>query len=229
MIQWNKYLNLSPSKKNKLLLWVAGAFFFWALFIKFTLEVFEDQKIQNIDQSILQYIGTHLRSPLFNGAVVDITSLGSPSLITLVALIAIGTLLIAKDRIGALYLFLAISGGTLWTAIIKKFMARPRPQIISHLVEVQGQSYPSGHTLVATITYLALALLVCRHLKSYKVILLVLTTAFAIILLIAFSRLYLGVHYPSDVLSGLLFGISWVLMLTAFFKIFTYKNYSTRD
>ncbi|MBC7537683.1 MAG: phosphatase PAP2 family protein [Bacteriovorax sp.] len=223
MIQWNKYLNLSSPKNNKLILWFAGAFFFLALFIKFTSEVFEDNKIQNIDQSILLYIGTNLRHTLLNGLAVDITALGSPALISLVTLITMGALLTAKDRIGALYLFLAVSGGTLWMSVLKKFVGRPRPQIISHLVEVEGLSYPSGHSLVSTVTYLTLAILVCRHIKSYKVISVVLVTATLIISLIAFSRLYLGVHYPSDVFSGMLFGISWVLMLTAFFKTFTGK------
>lgn len=223
MIQWNKYLNLASPKNIKILLWPAGAFFFLALFIKFTAEVFEDNKVQNIDQSILLYIGSHLRHNFLNGSAVDITALGSPALIAMVSLIAIGVLVIAKDLIGALYLFLAVSGGTLWMSVLKNFMARPRPQIISHLVEVEGLSYPSGHSLVSTVTYLALALLVCRHIKSYKIISLVLITAILIISLIAFSRLYLGVHYPSDVLSGMLFGISWVLMLTALFKILARK------
>lgn len=223
MIQWNKYSNFSSPQNNKILLWFAGAFFFLALFIKFTAEVFEDSGIQNIDQSILLYIGINLRHPFLNGIAVDITALGSPAIITMISLIAIGTLFISKDRSGALYLFLAVSGGTLGMAVLKKFTARPRPQIISHLVEVQGLSYPSGHSLVATVTYLALALLVCRHLKSYKIITLVLITTTLIISLISFSRLYLGVHYPSDVLSGMLFGISWVLMLTAFFKMFERK------
>jgi undecaprenyl-diphosphatase len=223
MIQWNKYLNLTYSKNNKRILWFAGSIFFLALFIKFTSEVFEDNKIPDIDKSILLYIDANLRYPFLNGIAVDITALGSAALISLVSILTMGGLLIAKDQIGALYLFLAVTGGTIWISTLKNYMARPRPEIISHLVEVAGLSYPSGHTLVSTITYLAIAHIVSRHIKSLKVISIVFLIAAFIIVLIAFSRLYLGVHYPSDILSGLLFGVSWNLMLTALFKTFSRK------
>ncbi len=219
MINWNKHLNFSSAKNNKLLFWFAGASFFMALFIKFTAEVFEDDKILKIDNSILTFIGSHLRYPFFNGIAVDITAMGSPTVITIVSITAISALIFAKDRLGAIYLFLTVSGATILMAVLKFFIARPRPQIITHLVEVQGLSYPSGHSLIATATYLAIALLVCRYIKSIKKIVLLLLLTMLLISLIALSRLYLGVHYPSDVMSGIFFGISWVLLLTAIFKM----------
>lgn len=228
MILWKKYLNLSSPRNNKLLVWFAGGFFFLALFLKLT-SIVSESSIQKFDQSILLSIEANLRHPFLNGSAVDITALGSPALIILMSLIGIAALILSKDLFGALYLFIAVSGGTIWMSILKKFIARPRPQIIKHLVEVDGLSYPSGHTLVSTVTYLAFALLICRHIKSLKVISAVLMTAAFIIILIAFSRLYLGVHYPSDVLSGILFGTSWILMLTAFFKTFARKIVKALD
>jgi undecaprenyl-diphosphatase len=159
-----------------------------------------------------------------NGTAVDITALGSPALISLFTIIGLVTLTIKKDKMGALFLALNVIGSTLWMSVLKNIIARNRPTIIPRLIEVEGLSYPSGHSLVSTATFLSLAFLLCRHIHSKKLITSVLISTGFIIFLVAFSRLYLGVHYPSDVISGILFGISWVLWLTALFKTFSRQN-----
>lgn len=218
MINWNKYLNLSSPKNVKLLLWFTGAFLFLAFFIKLTAELLEKRHFRTVDEPLLLFIAEHIRSPNLNGLAVDITALGSPALISLFTIIGLVSLFVKKDRMGALFLALNVIGATVWMAILKNIIARPRPLVIPRLIEVSGQSYPSGHSLVSTATYLAIAFLVCRHIHSKKLIAFVLLATGFILFLIAFSRLYLGVHYPSDVTSGMLFGISWVLGLTALFK-----------
>jgi undecaprenyl-diphosphatase len=89
------------------------------------------------------------------------------------------------------------------------------------LIEISGLSYPSGHSLVSTATYLSIAFLFYRRIDSKFLKILTLGMAGLIIFFIGFSRIYLGVHYPSDVLSGILFGISLVLWLIALFKSFS--------
>lgn len=224
MTHWYNRFSLSNSKNRHLLLWLAGALFSQALFIKFTSEVFEDEKIQNVDKAILHFIADNFRRPFLNGIAVDITALGSPVVLSILFIIVMGVLIIRKDSYGGFYFFTVVSGGVLWIEILKNIVSRPRPEIISHLVDVQGLSYPSGHSLGSTVVYLAIGLLLCRQMESRKSIFLILLSAALIISLICFSRLYLGVHYPSDVLSGVLFGLSWTLAVTAFFELRSSKK-----
>lgn len=224
MINWNKYLNLSSPKNIKLLLWFSGAFLFLAFFLKLTSELLEQKNFKSIDEPILLFIANNIRTPNLTGTAIDITALGSPALISIFTIIGLVSLNIKKDRMGALFLALNVIGATLWMSLLKNIIARKRPNIIPRLIEVSGLSYPSGHSLVSTATYLSIAFLVCRHLQSKSLMAMVLASTGLIILLVAFSRLYLGVHYPSDVFSGMLFGISWVLWLTALFKTFSTSN-----
>lgn len=224
MINWNKYLNLSSPKNINLILWFSGACLLLGFFLKLTSELITANNFHSVDVPILQYIALHIRSPELNGTAVDITALGSPSILGLTTIIALASLLIKKDKMGALFLGLNVIGATLWMSLLKNVIARERPNIIPRLIEVDGMSYPSGHSLVSTATYLAIAFLVCRHIHSKKLISLVLSFTVSVVMLIAFSRLYLGVHYPSDVVSGIFFGASWVLWLTAFFKTFSKKE-----
>ena len=217
MNHWKKYRNLL--QKNKRLVCFLAGLFFLVLFSLLTLEVFKDSRIQTIDQLILSFIGRHLRFPFLNRIAIGLSSLGSPVCITIVSLVSILALLKKRDFIGILFQFLAVSGATLWMNFLKNWLSRPRPQIIDHLVVATGKSYPSGHSLVGASTFLALAILLCHHMKPFSKKVLVYSTALSIIILIACSRVYLGVHYPSDVLGGMLFGTSWVLLLTAFIDI----------
>ncbi len=220
MINYSKYLNLTSSKNIKLLLWFSGAFLFLGLFLKITSELLE-KNLRSIDEPILLFIGNNIRTPSLNGTAVDITALGSPALIGLFTIIGLVTLFVKKDRVGAAFLSLNVIGATLWMAVLKTIIARERPNVIPRLIEVTDHSYPSGHSLVSTATYFAIAFLVCRHIKSKALITAILSTTGLVVLFIAFSRLYLGVHYPSDVFSGIFFGISWVLFLTAIFKTYS--------
>lgn len=221
MINWNKYLNLSSPRNNKLILWFSGAFLFLGLFLKLTSELLEHKNFKTIDEPILLFIAKHIRTPTLNGIAVDITALGSATCLSIFTLIGLVVLFVKKDRMGALFLALNVIGATAWMGIFKTLIARERPLIIPRLIEVEGLSYPSGHALVSTATFFSIAFLVCRHLHSKTLISTVLISTALIVLLIAFSRLYLGVHYPSDVTSGILLGLAWVLGLTAVFKSFS--------
>lgn len=196
---------------------VGFAFLFLGLFLKVTWELHEDIGLDSLDRKILVFISNH-RITALNGSAVDVTALGSPIVITLFTWVGIVLLWLRRDRRGCAYLAVGSAGAGLGTFIMKHFFSRARPSVVTRLVEVNGFSYPSGHSLAATSFYLLLMFLAWRYDSSWKGRVAV---SFCVALLIAgvcFSRLYLGVHYPSDVLSGICLGGAWVFLLTAYFS-----------
>jgi len=141
----------------------------------------------------------------------DITSLGSFTIVALIALIAIGYLLIDGKRGAAAFVLVAVAGGVVLSEGLKHLFARPRPELVAHLVEVHTASFPSGHAMLSATTYLTLGALLAamqsrRRLKAYLIAVAILLT-----LLIGTSRLYLGVHWPTDVLAGWCAGAAWAM------------------
>jgi undecaprenyl-diphosphatase len=91
-------------------------------------------------------------------------------------------------------------------------MERPRPELVSHLVEVQTSSFPSGHATLSAVVYLTIGALLAREQKSRRTRLYVMTVAILMALLIGCSRVYLGVHWPTDVLAGWAIGSGWAML-----------------
>ncbi len=206
------------SQTARTMTWLGLAFLFVGLFIKITWELHEDNELGILDRQILIFI-SNLRISVLNGSAVDITALGSPSVLTLFTLIGVLLLGLNRDRQGSAYLAVGSIGSAIGTYVLKQIFTRPRPNVIPHLVEVSGFSYPSGHSLAATSFYLLLMFLAWRYYQAWNArIALLICTGF-LICGVCFSRLYLGVHYPSDVLSGMFLGSAWVCFLTAFFKL----------
>jgi undecaprenyl-diphosphatase len=141
----------------------------------------------------------------------DVTSLGSFTVVAMVTLGAIGYLLIDGKPAVALFVAVAIAGGTMLSEGLKHLFARPRPELVAHLVEVQTASFPSGHAMLSAATFLTLGALLVRvqsrrRLKAY-----LLTIAILLTLMIGASRVYLGVHWPTDVLAGWCAGAAWAM------------------
>ena len=109
-------------------------------------------------------------------------------------------------------------GAGILTTTIKNYIDRPRPEVVTHLIPASGFSYPSGHSLAAASLYLTVAILVCRHLQRAGHQIAILAMTVGIILLVGISRIYLGVHYPSDVASGISLGAAWALLLAGCFS-----------
>jgi undecaprenyl-diphosphatase len=146
------------------------------------------------------------------GAALDVTSLGSATVIGLVVAGVVGFLLLQSMSRTALFIFLASAGGWLLNNWLKTLFARPRPAIVPHLHEVMSLSFPSGHAMTSAAVYLTLGatlmhISVRRITKIYCMGVAMLAT-----LLIGSTRVYLGVHYPTDVLAGWLMGMSWALL-----------------
>lgn len=189
---------------------------FLGLFAKLTKDIFEHDDVEKIDRAVL-FLAEKMRITAFNGAAVDLTALGSPTVISIVTISGLLVLWLKHDRAGAAYLAIAAIGSGFWTSVMKHLIARERPQIIPRLVEVSGQSYPSGHSLAAAAVYLSLAFLACRAFKSIRDRIILFCVAACLVGAVSLSRIYLGVHYPSDVASGVFLGSAWTFFLTGIF------------
>ncbi len=142
----------------------------------------------------------------------DITALGGPAILTLLSLTVVGFLLLeGKGRI-ALLVVISVVGGLLLSFFLKHGFDRVRPGIVPHLTAETSTSFPSGHSMLSAVTYLTLGTLLARHYRDYRLKIFFLGAATGIALLVGLSRVYLGVHYPTDVLGGWCAGIAWALI-----------------
>jgi undecaprenyl-diphosphatase len=169
------------------------------------------------DQSILLFFRNpgDLADPIgpwwFEQMMKDITSLGSTAVLTLITIGALGYLLIERKYHAALFLLAAIGGGTLLSTMLKMGFDRPRPDLVAHGAQVYSASFPSGHALMSAVAYLTLGALLARVQPRRRLKLYFLGVAVVLTLLIGISRVYLGVHWPTDVLAGWCLGSAWAL------------------
>ena len=146
------------------------------------------------------------------GVARDLTALGSAPVLVLFVL-AVGGSLLARRQYHALALLLvAPIGGILLNDFLKGIFARPRPPSEFHLTEVRSLSFPSGHAMESAIIYLTLAALLARLVQTRALKLYFIGLAVFLTFVVGLSRVYLGVHYPSDVLAGWTMGLAWALL-----------------
>lgn len=144
-------------------------------------------------------------------AMIDLTALGDGTVLTLVVLAAAGLLLVRRRPLTAALVVAATASGGWLSAEAKLWVARPRPDLVDHLVPVTGLSFPSGHATNSAIVYLTLAGLLAQVERDRGVRGYLLVVALLLVGAIGISRVYLGVHWPSDVLSGWSAGTLWAL------------------
>lgn len=150
--------------------------------------------------------------PWLEGAVRDVTALGSTVVLALiVAAVVIHFFLIGRART-ALFILCAVVSGQVLSSLLKAGVDRPRPELVSHLVDVHSLSFPSGHAMLSAITYLTLGALAARFLPGRVTRIYVLALAVLVTLMVGASRVYLGVHWPSDVLAGWCAGFAWAML-----------------
>lgn len=142
----------------------------------------------------------------------DFTALGGVSVIVFITLGAAGYLALLRKHRTVLLLAIAVGGGLLINTLLKLGFDRPRPDLVPHGAYVYTASFPSGHAMLATATYLTLGALLARVLPDRRTKFFVLTMAVVLCLLVGFSRVYLGVHWPSDVAAGWMIGAAWALI-----------------
>lgn len=144
----------------------------------------------------------------------DITALGSYAFIIIVVAAALGYLLLVRKFGLALLMVAAVAGGMLLSNLLKSGFDRPRPDI-DHAARVFTASFPSGHATLAAVTFLTLGALLTRVNADRRVKLYFIAVAVLLTLIVGLSRVYLGVHYPSDVLAGWCIGSAWAALCWA--------------
>lgn len=151
--------------------------------------------------------------PWFEGAVRDVTALGSTTILTFLTLASVGYLLLVGQERTALILLLAMVGGMLLSLFLKDLFARPRPDLIPMQTRLSSFSFPSGHSMMSAVGYLTLGVLLTRSVRRLAVKTYLLLLALLVTLAVGFSRVYLAVHWPSDVLAGWTAGAVWALLV----------------
>ena len=142
----------------------------------------------------------------------DFTALGGIGVLTLLTL-AVSTYLVLDGKPHAAVLVLiAVGGALLWTNLLKHGFQRPRPDLVPHGSYVYTTSFPSGHSMLSAATYLTLGALLARVQPRRRMKIFLLGFAALLTLLVGISRVYLGVHWPTDVLAGWTAGGVWALI-----------------
>lgn len=144
-------------------------------------------------------------------AGMDATALGSPLVMLIAVTAAVGFLVIQGKRRLALTTVVMTSGGAMLAAVLKYAIGRPRPTVVPHLREVTTPSFPSGHAMLSAIVFLSIGVMLAHTVRKRRTKLYFLLWAAFLTFTVGTSRVYLGVHYPTDVLGGWLAGLAWAL------------------
>lgn len=142
----------------------------------------------------------------------DFTALGSTGVVVFIVTMAVLFLIVTRKYFTAAYVVAAAVLGALLNNLLKVGFARPRPDIVAHSVEVHTASFPSGHSMMSAVVYLTLGMLLARSQAEPRVKVFMISISVLLTLLIGISRVYLGVHWPTDVLAGWTLGAGWALL-----------------
>jgi len=160
------------------------------------------------DSTVLAWLGAH-RVGWVERSLLEITALGTGLVVLVVVGVAALFLWLTTHRYSAALLLVTAAGGIVLNNVLKVHFSRPRPQIFAWGQQVSTSSFPSGHAMSATIVYATVAYLAARLQRRRWARWLTMLAAAVVIALVCLSRMYLGVHYPSDVAAGAAIGLAW--------------------
>lgn len=149
----------------------------------------------------------------FNEAVRDITGLGSFSVLGIVTIVVFAYLLLAGKQRTGWFMAFAVLGGTILSTVLKMLFDRPRPELTG-VAEVFTASFPSGHATISAVVFLTIGAMLAESSPERRLKLFYIGVAITLTVLVGVSRIYLGVHYPTDVLAGWSLGGAWALLCT---------------
>lgn len=187
---------------------IFSIFFLW-IFKEIAESISHRDIIIVVDQWIVRNV-LNIRNEHLTALMKIVTNLGGIIIIGPGTLIIVACLLLKKDIHTAASLSIAVTGGIILNNLLKLFFQRPRPISETTLVEISGWSFPSGHSMNSIIFYGMLVYLLTKSLVSWRLRIFMLIVIFSIIFIIGISRIYLQVHYLSDVLAGFSCGLFWL-------------------
>lgn len=196
-----------------LLLAAAGLFGF----IELAGEVVEGET-ERLDRRLLMVFRdpSDLSNPLgpawLEEAMRDLTALGSVIVLTTLTLASALFLALAGRSRSALFVLIAIGGGVALSFLIKHGFERPRPDLVPHAARTFTASFPSAHSVMSAVTFLTLGTLLARVQSRRRLKIFIVLAAILLTVAVGVSRIYIGVHWPSDVLAGWILGGSWALL-----------------
>ena len=142
----------------------------------------------------------------------DMTALGGMAVLTIVTFAVVGYLLMVRKYHAMWLVIAATMSGLVLSTLLKYLVDRQRPELVPHLSEVFTSSFPSGHSMLSAVVYLTLGSLLARFAEEMIVKLYFIAVALALTFLVGVSRVYMGVHYPTDVLAGWTAGLVWAIL-----------------
>ena len=169
---------------------------------------------QRFDETVLRWMEAH-QTPWLEKLMIEVTMLGTWIVVLSIVSIAGLFLWLTRHKYSTALLAVATAGGIGLNSILKIGFDRPRPQVFEWGTHVSSSSFPSGHAMSSAVVYITVAYLAGRLQKTHRARLATLAVAGFIVAVICFSRMYLGVHYPSDVAAGVIIGLSWAAFCRA--------------
>jgi len=210
---WRKLRKLEHRELSWLLVGLGACVMVW-IFLSLSAEVAEGET-QAFDIRILQALrkaddpSLPIGPAWMESVLLDLTALGSPTVLALVVLAVTGFLLLQTRYWTALFVMVTVASGEVVSSAMKQLFSRPRPTVVPHLREAFSTSFPSGHAMTSAIVYLTLGAMMMRVSEGRLTKLYCFALALLLTMVAGISRVFLGVHYPTDVIAGWIIGFVW--------------------
>jgi undecaprenyl-diphosphatase len=194
-----------------------------------------EQETQGFDEAIVRALrraedpSVPIGPTWLRVAARDLTALGGGTVLTLVTLAVCGFLALVRHFRSLLLVAGSTVGGALLNTALKALFARPRPTVVPHLAEAYAPSFPSGHAMVSAIVYLTLGALLAQLTESRRLKAYVLGVALLLSFLVGLTRVFLGVHYLTDVLGGWMAGLAWALLTALLVRAMKRRSPALRE